>query len=101
MIGPVTIKSILFNSLLIVAMGCAHPHRTGCSSHEVRIYQGRSDGLIRVETWKDLEKGGGTFLLTDPSVASLTVYPTNQDDPRGGSYIGAGQMTPTVDPEPG
>lgn len=48
-----------------------------------------------------MEKGGGTFLLTDPSVASLTVYHTNQTTLGGGSYIGTGQMTLTVDPQTG
>ena len=87
--------------LCLFLCGCAHPHRTGYSTREIRVYQGRTDGLVRVETWKDVERGGGTFLLTDPAIASLTAFHTNQTELGGGSYIGTGQMTITIDPETG
>lgn len=91
----------LFSILLIACAGCASPHRAGTSTHEIRRYQGRDDGLVSVEHWADTEKGGGWFLLTDPQVAIITAVHTNQTALGGGSSFSGGPMSVNVDPQTG
>jgi len=83
--------------LVLLASGCACPHRTAQSSHIVESFAGRSDGLVRREIWRDTEKGGGQFLFTDPAVQSMCATHTNQSALGGGSVFSAGTVTITVD----
>jgi len=87
--------------LPLLLLSCAMPHRAARVTHELRTYQGRSDGLISIATWTDSEKGGGVFLLTDPEVQTLSVIHTNQTALGGGSIITAGPMSLKVDPQTG
>ena len=64
-------------ALLLLVTGCAAPHRAAVTSHEVRVYRGREDGLVSVEVWTDTEKGGGCFFLTDPVSYTHLTLPTN------------------------
>lgn len=86
---------------LLILSGCAYPHRSALTTHEVRTYCGRADGLVAVETWRDSEHGGGWFVLTDPNVQALTATHTNQAALGGGSVFSAGPMGVTVDPQAG
>jgi len=69
--------------------------------HELRTYQGRPDGMVALETWRDTEKGGGWFLLTDPNVTGLLAIHTNQTALGGGSQFMTGQASIVVDPQTG
>jgi|SRR6516164_3110095 hypothetical protein len=88
-------------ALLLLVTGCAAPHRAAVTSHEVRVYRGREDGLVSVEVWTDTEKGGGCFFLTDPSVTGLVAIHTNQTALGGGSQFMTGQASISVDPQTG
>jgi hypothetical protein len=82
---------------LVLSAGCACPHRNSQSLHVIESFDGRSDGLISRETWRDTEKGGGQFLFTDPSVQTMVAMHTNQSALGGGSVFSAGAATITVD----
>jgi len=93
-------KKILLLILLpssFLLSSCACPHRRADSVHVIEIFTARSDGLIRRETWRDTEKGGGQFLFTDPSVQTMIAIHTNQSSLGGGSVFSAGAATITVD----
>lgn len=92
-------KSLVLIPLLLT--GCAYPHRTALTTHELRRYQGRPDGLIALETWRDSERGGGVFFCTDPKVQSFAASHTNQTALGGGSVLNTGPMELTVDPQTG
>jgi hypothetical protein len=76
---------------------CACPHRKAESSHRIESFAGRSDGLVRRETWRDAEQGGGQFVFTDPAVGQLFAAHTNQSALGGGSVFSAGTVSVTVD----
>jgi hypothetical protein len=78
-------------------LGCAIPHRKGETLHTVEHFQNRSDGLVRRESWKDSEGGGGFFLFADPTVQAMTAIHTNQCALGGGSAFAAGTLTILVD----
>ena len=86
---------------LLLLCGCANPRRAAITSHEIRTYRGREDGLIAVEIWQDTEKGGGVFFLTDPTVSGLVAIHTNQPALGGGSQFMFGQASIVVDPQTG
>ncbi len=89
------IKLVVPSCLLLTA--CACPHRKAVSLHEIEDYSGRTDGLVRRESWSDSEQGGGEFLFTDPSAAQLFASHTNQTALGGGSVFSAGSVSSTVD----
>ena len=88
-------------ALLALCSGCAAPHRQAITTHELRQYCGRQDGLISLETWRDVEKGGGWFLLTTSDVQALGAVHTNQNALGGGSAFSTGHFTFSVDPQTG
>jgi hypothetical protein len=93
-------KTLRFFSLLTSTFclcSCSCPHRSAESWHMVESFEGRPDGLVCRETWRDTEKGGGEFLFTDPSVQSMVAIHTNQSALGGGSVFSAGTVTITVD----
>ena len=88
---------ILSSALLIAAGGCACPHRVAVTLHTVELFQGRTDGLMARETWRDQEGGGGFFLFADPDVQNMAAIHTNQSALGGGSVFTAGALTLLVD----
>jgi hypothetical protein len=94
-------KSLLNFSLQTLAfsfcLGCACPHRKAVSVHRVEIFQGRADGLVAREEWRDSEGGGGFFLFADPTVQNMAAIHTNQTALGGGSIFTAGSLTSLVD----
>jgi hypothetical protein len=86
---------ILPASLFLSA--CAYPHRKGESTHVIETFAERPDGLLRRESWRDAEQGGGEFLLTDPAAGNLFAAHTNQSALGGGSIFSAGNVAIVVD----
>jgi hypothetical protein len=76
---------------------CALPRRSALALHTTERFSGRADGLVWRETWKDAERGGGLFLLSDPNVQTMYVNHTNQAALGGGSVFTAGSLTLVVD----
>lgn len=91
--------SFLNSSFLILTVlcGCACPHRKALTSHTVELFDGRADGLLARESWRDQEGGGGFFLFADPNVQAMTAVHTNQFALGGGSAFAAGSLTIVVD----
>jgi hypothetical protein len=89
--------SFQLSALSLLFSGCACPHRKAESIHVVETFDGRLDGLIHRETWRDGEQGGGEFLFTDPAAGQLFAAHTNQNALGGGSVFSAGTVTITVD----
>ncbi len=52
--------------------------------HSVEFFQGRDDGLVAREVWRDTEGGGGFFLFADPTVQNMAAFHTNQSALGGG-----------------
>jgi hypothetical protein len=96
---PTLVNSLVLASLIVA--GCACPHRRAETTRTVETYDGRDDGLIERETWRDSEAGGGLFLFTDPAVQSLAAFHTNQTALGGGSSFVTGNMTVLVDTNTG
>jgi hypothetical protein len=93
-------KRILISSFILLPLaflGCACPHRKAESSHLDETFVGRVDGLVRRETWRDAEQGGGQFFFTDPAAGQLFASHTNQSALGGGSTFSAGTVSITVD----
>jgi hypothetical protein len=82
---------------LILSCGCACPRRKAESSHVIESFANRPDGLLRRETWRDTEGGGGLFFCADPNVQNMFAAHTNQTTLGGGSVFSAGTVTITVD----
>ena len=82
---------------LTLAAGCACPHRRAESVHLIELFDGRPDGLVARETWRDHESGGGCFLFTDPTVQAMTAIHTNQQALGGGSVFTIGPAAIVVD----
>ena len=76
---------------------CACPRRSALATHVRERFTGRADGLVWRETWKDAERGGGLFVLSDPNVQTMYVNHTNQAALGGGSVFTAGSLTLVVD----
>ena len=98
-VGSISAFCFLLSALALA--GCASPHRAAVTTHEIYRYQGRCDGLIAYEAWKDSERGGGWFLFTDPDVQSINAIHTNQTALGGGSVLNSGGMKLTLDPQTG
>jgi hypothetical protein len=77
--------------------GCACPRRRADTSHRIEYFQGREDGLVVREEWRDSESGGGVFIFADPNVQAMTALHTNQSALGGGSLFTAGSMVSVVD----
>lgn len=82
---------------LALLSACACPHRKATTQHIVEDFQNRPDGLVRRESWKDSEGGGGFFFFADPNVQAMTALHTNQNALGGGSAFAAGSFTSVVD----
>ena len=91
------LKFILQTFAFSLCVGCACPHRRAASVHTVEIFQGRDDGLVACEEWRDTEGGGGFFLFADPTVQNMAAIHTNQTALGGGSIFTAGSLTSLVD----
>jgi hypothetical protein len=91
------ISFILLPSSFILFSSCSCPRRKAESSHLVETFAGRTDGLLRRETWRDAEQGGGQFVFTDPAAGQLFAAHTNQSALGGGSVFSAGTLTLTID----
>ena len=83
--------------LILTFVGCAAPHRKAESTHRIESFAGRADGLIRRESWRDSEGGGGFFFFADPNVQAMTATHTNQCALGGGSAFAAGSFAILVD----
>jgi len=94
---PLRTLAFSLQTLAFLLSGCACPHRSAVTAHVVERYQGRPDGLVARETWKDAEGGGGFFLLADPNVQAMSAIHTNQSALGGGSAFSAGSLTIIVD----
>lgn len=90
-------RSLIFTVFLLA--GCASPHMSARATHELRHYAGRPDGLLSVETWTDSHGGGGWFLCSDSSLASLADYHTNMFGGGSAVFLGPGEVK--VDPQTG
>jgi len=92
-------RSLLHSSCLILILlpACACPHRQAETTRTVEWFEGRPDGLLARECWRDSEGGGGFFFFADPTVQAMTALHTNQDDLGGGSAFAAGSFTIIVD----
>ncbi|MGA2175058.1 MAG: hypothetical protein ABSH38_08775 [Verrucomicrobiota bacterium] len=88
---------LLLTSAFVLSPGCACPRRKAETTRSVEWFTGRDDGLVRRETWRDAEGGGGLFLFTDPAVQQMFALHTNQTALGGGSLFSAGTATITVD----
>jgi hypothetical protein len=66
-------------------------------SHELRCYEGRVDGLVREERWKDAAGLRAFYLFTDPSAQNIVAWHTNQAALGGCSHFSAGSVTIKVD----
>jgi hypothetical protein len=86
-------------ALALCSAGCAFPHRSGYCYDEVRTYQGRRDGLVRIEIRKDREGGGGLFFLSTSQVQSLVATHANQKALGGGSSVAVGPFQNATDPQ--
>ena len=87
---------ILLPSTFLLS-SCACPRRKAESSHVIESFANRPDGLLRRETWRDTEGGGGLFFCADPNVQNMFAAHTNQSTLGGGSVFSAGTVTITVD----
>jgi hypothetical protein len=92
-----TLALVPFSVFCLLWPGCACPRRHAESSHSVEWFRDRQDGLLRRETWRDTESGGGLFLFTDPAVQQMTALHTNQAALGGGSLFSAATAAVTVD----
>lgn len=84
---------------ILLLTGCAAPHRAATATHEHREFNGRVDGLVSEDVWRDSERGGGIFFLSTSDVQLLSATHTNQTALGGGSFFTAGPMSVKVDPQ--
>jgi hypothetical protein len=88
---------VSFSAACLLAQGCACPRRVAETTHSIEWFQGRADGLVQRETWRDAEAGGGLFLFTDPAVQQMLALHSNQAALGGGSLFSAATAGVTVD----
>jgi hypothetical protein len=81
----------------VLLAGCAIGPRGPVVSHELRCYEGRADGLVREERWKDAAGLRAFYLFTDPSAQNIVAWHTNQVALGGCSHFSAGSVTIKVD----
>jgi hypothetical protein len=91
------VASLIILPSAFILCSCACPHRKAEATHVVENFTDRVDGLIRRETWRDAETGGGEFVFTDPAAGQLFAAHTNQSALGGGSVFSTGTVTITVD----
>jgi hypothetical protein len=77
--------------------GCAIPPSGPVVSHTIHRYEGRPDGLIAVEEWRDKAFSHGWYLFVDPTMQNINTWHTNQAALGGCSYFSASSVTITVD----
>jgi hypothetical protein len=92
-----TLALIPVTAVCILLQGCACPRREAETTRSVEWFEGREDGLVWRETWRDTEAGGGVFLFTDPAVQQMTALHTNQAALGGGSLFSAVTAAVTLD----
>lgn len=88
---------LLLGAACVCLSGCATPHRISESTHTLKKYQGRGDGLVSVESWQDYHKAGASFFFEDPSSQGFYDTFTNQAALGGGSYFMAAPFSSIVD----
>lgn len=82
--------------IAILLCGCAMPYRAARTKNVVKVFHGRPDGLIMKIEFKDTERGGGIFFMTDPKTQSISASSTN----RFSSHIfNMGESSVAVDPQ--
>ena len=94
---PKILFCALCSFLFSLSPGCSTPHRAGEALHKLEKFDGRQDGLVSRETWRDRENGGGWFLFADPDITAMAAVHTNQTALGGGSMFTAGSATIMVD----
>jgi hypothetical protein len=76
--------------------GCTIAPHGSRATHEIRTYQGRSDGMIRLEVFTDRSAGGGACLFE--TVQNAALIHTNSTMQVGGSLtLGNGSIA--TDPQ--
>ena len=88
-------SSVLICGLLLA--GCAVPPSGPVVSHSIERFEGRSDGLVCKETWRDKAFTHGWYLFADPAMQSVHAWHTNQAALGGCSHFDAGSVTIVVD----
>jgi hypothetical protein len=83
--------------LCLVLTGCAVVPRGPITSHSVERFQGRSDGLVAREIWKDAAFTRGIYVFTDPKLTTVTAWQTNQTALGGCSHFQCGELSIIVD----
>ena len=96
-LAPPALKFLLSAFLILSLPGCACPHRKALTTQSIEWFEGRTDGLVAREAWRDQEGGGGFFLFADPTVQAMTATHTNQYALGGGSAFAAGSLAVVVD----
>lgn len=96
--GWIAVSLALLASLLL--SGCTIAPHGSRTTHKVWTYQGRTDGLVRVERWTDRSAGGGMLLLMDPQLQNVALFHTNSLMQTGG-WLTLGNAGITVDPQTG
>lgn len=81
--------------------GCATPHRVNETTHTIKKYAGRSDGLIAVEEWRDYHKSGANLFFVDPNSQGFCDKYTNQPALGGNGWFMAAPFSAVVDPNTG
>jgi hypothetical protein len=84
-------------ALLLISIGCACPRRKAESTRVIETFTNRADGLIRRETWTDVEEGGGEFLFADPKVQTMLAVHANQTALGGSNLFSCGSIAIVVD----
>jgi len=82
---------------VFILCGCATPHRDSQSTHSIKRYQGRQDGMIASEEWRDEHRAGAIFFFTDPSSQGFCDKFTNQPGLGGSSWFMAAPFSMIVD----
>lgn len=91
-------RRLIFASVVSLSLaGCAIQPRGPVVSHVVERFEGRHDGLIQREVWKDDAFTRGIFLLTDPSLTGVEITHSNITELGGCSHFKAGRAGITVD----
>lgn len=86
--------------LALSLTGCTIAPHGSRTTRKVYTYQGRQDGLVRVERWTDRSAGGGMLLMMDPTLNNVALYHTNSAMQVGGWFtLGNGSVN--VDPQTG
>ena len=82
----IVLCAALFLALVLFIAGCATPHRSSAASHTIKTYEGRCDGLVKCEEWKDKHSAGAIFFFSDPASQGFCDKYTNQSGIGGSSW---------------